>query len=278
MRHPSLRWNRVVRSCGLVVDQKNFLRPLSVSMPRFCRRTWLGYLGGGKKETPGGEGREYTRDKCRCGERQRASSRSNEEDAKGQKHLSLGESLANQLHSGSTHILHSAGGEMTSWRSRERPVAQRRCGPLANEWPLFAESARGDPPVGSWRRAPGAWGRQRKKASHRPASNRDQTCRIHSWPLLHRSCARSHGPLGEGKAYPGYSAGVSCREKHQLPPRGFFPVPSAVSLHLEEAVLSAVANQGCIARTLRVPSSWARFECSMGRPGTLCSPKKRISR
>lgn len=113
--------------------------------------------------------------------------------------------------------------------------------------------------------------------SHHAASNRDQTCRIHSWPLLHRSCARSHGPLGEGKAYPGYFDGVPCREKHQLPPRGFFPVPSAVSLFMliEEAVLSAVANHGCIVRTLRVPSSWASFEHSMGRPGTtLCSPKK----
>lgn len=131
MRHPSLRWNRVVRSCGLVVDQKKFLRTLSVSMPRSCRRTWLGYLGGGKKETPGGEGREYTRDKCRCGKRQRASSRSNEEDAKGQKHPSLGESLANQLHSGSTHILYSAGGEMTSWRSR----GQWRSDGVAH-WPM----------------------------------------------------------------------------------------------------------------------------------------------
>lgn len=165
MRHPSLRWNRVVRSCGLVVDQKKFLRPLSVSMPRFCRRTWLGYLGGGKKETPGGEGREYTRDKCRCGEKQRASSRSNEEDAKGQKHPSLGESLANQLHSGSTHILHSAGGEMTSWRSR----GQWRSDGVGH-WPmdgrcLLNQQGEIRPlEVGEGRRGPG--GRRRATVPH----------------------------------------------------------------------------------------------------------------
>lgn len=171
MRHPSLRWNRVVRSCGLVVDQKKNSRQLSVSMPRSCRKTGLGYLGGGKEETPGGEGRGYTRNRCRRAERRRASSRSNEEDAKGQKHPRLGESLASKLHSGSTHILHSAGGEMTSWRSR----GQWRSDGVAH-WPMDGRDLLNQPgevrPLGVGdgggplqRRPLRAWGRRRKQGS-----------------------------------------------------------------------------------------------------------------
>lgn len=168
-------------------------------------------------------------------------------------------------------------------------MAQRRCGPLANGWPEFAESARGGPPVGSWRwgvlqrRPPRAWGRQRMKARATMPHPTETRLAESIRGLCCIDLVLGHTARWEkARHIRGYFDGVPCREKHQLPPRGFFPVPSAVSLFIliEEAVLSAVANHGCIVRTLRVPSSWASFEHSMGRPGTtLCSPKKkRINR
>jgi hypothetical protein len=209
-------------------------------------------------------------------------SRGNEGDAKGQS-IQVLEKVwqANRTYSGSTHILYSAGGEMTSL-GEQRPVAQLRCGPLANGWALFAESARGDPPVGSWRWGPGGPrcchaarygpGTKGKNVPHptetRPAES------IRGLPLLHRSCARSHGPLGEGKAYPGYSdsAGVLCREKHQLTPRGVFHVPSAVSLHLDCRGCSFCRRES---RLHRCPVQLGSLRAFDGMPGHPSLSKKK---
>lgn len=163
MRRPFLRWNRAVRNC---VDSSWIRRKFETA-----QRVDASVL---QKD---GAGVSWWRER-RDARRRRSGM------YKGEMQLRRGSELlqgamkrmrkdrsiqvlekvwqANCTLAGSTHILYSAGGEMT--------VAQRRCDPLANGWPEFAESARRGPPVESWRwgvlqrRPPRAWGRQRMKA------------------------------------------------------------------------------------------------------------------